>query len=155
MNGARAEPSARARTNPSVRRKTTMGASHHFLRTRRKLQNSRRIESLAFILELFFVIGGRGMGRAWLPVSRLVAPETKFKWALSAEALQEADGRHDQEKEQRQDYSGKQPAQGKGHGHPGSINVTQDPGSKCRGQEQESAERKKRPARLSIAQEKQ
>src|SRR6267143_6916555 len=49
MNGARAEPSVTTRIKPSVRSRTTMGASHHFLRTRKKLQNSRRIDNLPFI----------------------------------------------------------------------------------------------------------
>lgn len=87
MNGARAEPSARTRINPRAKRNTTTGASHHFLRTRRKLQNSRRIESLAFILELFFVIGRHSVRRSRLPVSGFVALETKLKSALCAKAL--------------------------------------------------------------------
>src|ERR1700731_348632 len=45
MKGARAEPSVRTRIKPRVRSRTTIGASHHFLRTRKKLQNSRRIEN--------------------------------------------------------------------------------------------------------------
>ena len=64
-----------------------MGASHHFFRTRRKSQNSRMIESLAFILELFFVIGGDGVRRSGLPIGGFVALEAKLKGTLSAKAL--------------------------------------------------------------------
>src|SRR5437660_603129 len=53
MKGARVEPSVTIRIKPRVSRRTTMGASHHFLRTRKKLQNSRRIDNLPLIRIVF------------------------------------------------------------------------------------------------------
>src|SRR5438045_7593251 len=53
MKGARAEPSVTIKIKPRVSSSTTMGASHHFLRTRKKLQNSRRIDNLALIRIVF------------------------------------------------------------------------------------------------------
>jgi len=41
-----AEPSVSTMTNPNSSRKTTIGPSHHFLRTFRKSQNSDRIVNL-------------------------------------------------------------------------------------------------------------
>src|SRR5712692_4674677 len=46
MNGARAEPFASTSRPPRTRRKITIGASHHFLRTRRKFKNSLIMASL-------------------------------------------------------------------------------------------------------------
>ena len=45
-------------------------------------------------LKLLFVIAGDRVRRSGLPICCLVAFETKFKRALSAKALQEADGRY-------------------------------------------------------------
>jgi hypothetical protein len=44
MNGAIAEPSVRMISAPSRIRKMMIGASHHFFRVFRKLQNSERID---------------------------------------------------------------------------------------------------------------
>jgi hypothetical protein len=57
-----AEPSVTTRINPSVSSKIMIGASHHFLRTRKKLQNSLTIENFPFIPGIIF---------RRLPVSRL------------------------------------------------------------------------------------
>src|SRR6266404_1214238 len=46
MNGARAEPFANTKSAPNISKKMTIGASHHFLRTRKKSQNSFKIASL-------------------------------------------------------------------------------------------------------------
>ena len=46
MNGANAEPLAKTSNAPNIRRKMTIGASHHFLRSQRNCQNSLRIENL-------------------------------------------------------------------------------------------------------------
>src|SRR5215510_14414453 len=49
MKGASAEPLAKIRMPPSKSRNSTIGASQYFLRTRRKLQNSRTIASLLMV----------------------------------------------------------------------------------------------------------
>jgi len=46
MNGATAEPSVKIINAPSRKRKMTIGANHHFLRTLRNDQNSEIIDSL-------------------------------------------------------------------------------------------------------------
>ncbi len=46
MNGANAEPCAKIKMSPRSAINSTKGRSHHFLRTRRKLQSSEKIESL-------------------------------------------------------------------------------------------------------------
>jgi hypothetical protein len=46
MNGATAEPSVKIINAPNKNKKMTMGASHHFLRTLRKDQNSATIDNL-------------------------------------------------------------------------------------------------------------
>lgn len=46
MNGAKAEPFAKTSRPPKSNKNMTIGASHHFLRTRKKSQNSLMIENL-------------------------------------------------------------------------------------------------------------
>lgn len=46
-----------------------MGAIHHFLRTRKKHQNSLRIDNFPFILELLFVIFRDRRCRSLLPIT--------------------------------------------------------------------------------------
>src|SRR6266576_128463 len=46
MNGASAEPLSKINSPPSNNRKTTIGAIHHFFRSRRKSRNSLMIASL-------------------------------------------------------------------------------------------------------------
>tara|TARA_Y100000294_G_C8267014_1_gene221230 strand:+ start:145 stop:459 length:315 start_codon:yes stop_codon:yes gene_type:complete len=59
MKGAITEPSVRIIRNPKRARKIMIGASHHFLRTFRKSQNSKSIDSFDTIypnaLKLFFI----------------------------------------------------------------------------------------------------
>jgi len=75
-----------------------MGASHHFLRIRRKLQNSRRINNFAFTLELFFVISRRWPGRSRLPISTCICPKCNFDSTLSKDSLQPTErGNHEEE----------------------------------------------------------
>jgi hypothetical protein len=52
MNGAIAEPSVRMISAPSRIKKMMIGASHHFLRVFRKLQNSERIDIFDIVLPL-------------------------------------------------------------------------------------------------------
>ncbi len=49
INGAITDPSVTTKIKPSVSNKTMIGASHHFLRTRRKLQNSKKIDNFPLI----------------------------------------------------------------------------------------------------------
>jgi hypothetical protein len=84
-----AEPSVTTRINPSVSSKIIIGASHHFLRTRKKLQNSLRIENFPFILELVFVAFRCRPCRSWLPVNTSSAIKSNFNRALSCNPLQQ------------------------------------------------------------------
>jgi hypothetical protein len=53
MKGAIAEPSVSMINAPSRIKKIMIGASHHFLRVFRKLQNSPRIEIFDIVFPLF------------------------------------------------------------------------------------------------------
>ena len=58
MNGAKAEPSVRTIKVPNRTRKKNIGASHHFLRTFRKSQNSDKIESFDIACPQLFEFDG-------------------------------------------------------------------------------------------------
>ena len=45
MKGATADPSVNTKRAPNNARKIMIGANHHFLRTLKKSQNSRKIEN--------------------------------------------------------------------------------------------------------------
>ena len=49
MKGATADPSVNTKRAPNNTRKMMIGASHHFLRTMRKSQNSKKIESFDIV----------------------------------------------------------------------------------------------------------
>jgi len=49
MKGATADPSVNTKRAPNDTRKIIMGASHHFLRTMRKSNNSKNIESFDIV----------------------------------------------------------------------------------------------------------
>ena len=49
MKGATTDPSVITKIEPNNTRKMMMGASHHFLRTMRKSQNSKKIESFDIV----------------------------------------------------------------------------------------------------------
>jgi len=49
MNGAIADPSVRTIKAPNNTRKMMIGANHHFLRTLKKSQNSKKIESFDIV----------------------------------------------------------------------------------------------------------
>ena len=79
-----------------------MGVSHHFLRTRKKLQNSRRIDNFPFILELLFVIFRPRLRRSRLPITCRTGLKSNLNHALSEKPLEQADRRHDKKEDQRQ-----------------------------------------------------
>ena len=58
MKGATADPSVNTKRAPNNARKTIIGASHHFLRTMRKSQNSKIIESFAIVNPYFLGFSG-------------------------------------------------------------------------------------------------
>ena len=58
INGAIADPSVRTIKAPKRARKITIGANHHFLRTFRKSQNSKRIESFDITCPQLFEFDG-------------------------------------------------------------------------------------------------
>src|ERR1043166_859739 len=101
MKGARAEPSATTRINPSVSSRMMTGASHHFLRTRRKLQNSPKIDNFPFILELLFVVFRRRTRCPCLPITGRIGPKGNFNYPLPEEALEQANRCYHQEKDDR------------------------------------------------------
>src|SRR5437667_9731598 len=117
MKGARAEPSVTIRINPSVSSRMTMGASHHFLRTRKKFQNSRRIDNFPFILELFFVILRHRTRRSWLPITGCVSLKCNLNRALSEKPLEQADRRDHEKEDNGQKNSGDDPSEGKRNDH--------------------------------------
>ena len=49
MKGATADPSVNTKREPNNAMKMMIGASHHFLRTMRKSQNSKNIESFDIV----------------------------------------------------------------------------------------------------------
>ena len=53
MKGATADPSVNTKIEPNNMRKNMMGANHHFLRTMRKSQNSKNIESFDIVSPQF------------------------------------------------------------------------------------------------------
>ena len=114
-----------------------MGASHHFLRTRRKLQNSRRMESFPLILELSLVI--YRLGRSPTPRGDLAAFETEFKRGFSEETLEETDRDYHQKKSDCQRDSAGDAAKQKGQDHPGAVNETQCCGRDERGGKQQES----------------
>ena len=59
MKGAIAEPSVRIIKAPNNTRKIMIGANHHFLRTLKKSQNSKNIESLDKLNPQFFESNGK------------------------------------------------------------------------------------------------
>ena len=58
MKGATADPSVNTKRAPNNTRKTIIGASHHFLRTKRKSQNSKNIESFDIACSQLFELDG-------------------------------------------------------------------------------------------------
>jgi len=54
MKGATADPSVNTKRAPNNTRKMMIGANHHFLRTKRKSQNSKNIESFDIVNPFFF-----------------------------------------------------------------------------------------------------
>ena len=59
MNGTTADPSVNTKRAPNNARKMMMGASHHFLRTMRKSQNSKKIESFDIVNPYFLEFNGK------------------------------------------------------------------------------------------------
>ena len=58
MKGATADPSVNTKRAPNNTRKMIIGASHHFLRTMKKSQNSKNIESLDIMNPYFIEFNG-------------------------------------------------------------------------------------------------
>ncbi len=58
MKGAIADPSVNTNRAPNNARETIIGANHHFLRTKRKSQNSKKIENLDIVNPYFFEFNG-------------------------------------------------------------------------------------------------
>ena len=58
MKGATADPSVNTNRVPNNARRMIIGASHHFLRTMRKSQNSSNIESFDIVNPYFFEFNG-------------------------------------------------------------------------------------------------
>ena len=58
MKGATADPSVNTKRAPNNAKKNMIGASHHFLRTMRKSQNSKSIESFDIVNPYFLLFSG-------------------------------------------------------------------------------------------------
>ena len=58
MKGATADPSVNTKRAQNNARKTIIGANHHFLRTIRKSQNSKNIESFDIVNPYFLEFNG-------------------------------------------------------------------------------------------------
>ena len=58
MKGAIADPSVNTNRAPNITSKIMIGANHHFLRTMRKSQNSKNIESFDIVNPQFLEFNG-------------------------------------------------------------------------------------------------
>ena len=58
MKGATADPSVNTKRAPNNTRRMIIGANHHFLRTMRKSQNSKNIESFDIVNPYFIEFNG-------------------------------------------------------------------------------------------------
>src|SRR5436190_12712147 len=140
MKGAKAEPSVTIKINPRVSSRMTMGASHHFLRTRKKSQNSRRIDNFPFILELFFVILWHRARRSCLPITGGVSLKCNLNHALSEKPLEQANRRDNEKEDNRQKNSGDDRSEGKRYDHPGPVNPFQRGRSQASSKEQDRSD---------------
>jgi len=122
-----------------------MGVSHHFLRTRKKLQNSRRIDNFPFILELLFVIFRRGLRRSRLPITGRIGLKSNLNHALPENPMEQADRRYDEKEDYRQKNPGDDPSERERDNHPGAVNPFQSQRSQGSCQGQDCSDRGQRP----------
>ena len=80
MKGATADPSVNTKRAPNNAKKNMIGASHHFLRTMRKSQNSKSIES--FDIACSQLLEFNGINPSVLILLEIDSPTSRYPSAL-------------------------------------------------------------------------